>query len=176
MMIDWLKENRRGTYLSLGAVLVVLAIAALGACQVEDFVKVDVPDEVATAIDRPDRIPVSATDAAWEDWVAWVDRQSSRFAESIDRGNEVAGVLRGLTETGIAIGQDAAATVPGGAFIGTALGLLGGLFIRRPGDATREAKEKEASYNAGLERGRTLAEGVAASVEAIRAGQDGSPS
>jgi len=175
-MIQWLSENRRATYLVLGAFVVLLLASALAACQIEDLVKVDVPPDVAAAIDRPDSIPVSASTAAWDDWVAYVERQSRRFAESIDRGEEIAGVLRGLTETGIAIGQDAAATVPGGAFLSTALGLLGGLFIRRPGDADRERREKEASYNAGIERGRDIATSVAQSVEALREAQGGSPS
>jgi hypothetical protein len=170
-MIDWIRQNNRPTIFLLSAALLLLTLAALGACQVEDLVKVQVPESVAQAVDVETTIPLSAADHTWDDWVAWVDRQSRQFAESINRGNETAGVLQGLVETGISVGQGAAATIPGGAFLTTALGLLGGLFLKRPGDALRERKEKEASYNAGIEKGRALAEGVAAGIADLRDAQ-----
>jgi hypothetical protein len=93
-------------------------------------------------------------------------RPSSR--RSIDKGAEVAGFLRSLSETGLQIGQDAASTLPGGALISAALAGLGGLFLRRPGDANRERLEKEASYRAGLEKGQKLAEAAVDAVSIIK--------
>jgi hypothetical protein len=80
----------------------------------------------------------------------------------------VAGVRRSLSETGLKISQDAASTLPGGAVISAALAGLGGLFLRRPGDANRERIEKEASYRAGLEKGKELAEATMEVVAAVR--------
>lgn len=166
------QDNRRAAWLMVGALTVLLAASVLSACQVEDLIKIDVPEDVAKAIGSEERIPVSRSSEAWEDWVAWVDRESERFAERIDEGQEVAGVIRSLTETGLQIGQDAASTLPGGAAIATVLAGLGGLFLRRPGDQKREALEKEASYNAGLEKGRDLAEGLEALREGLSEGAD----
>lgn len=165
-MKEILEKNRRAAILISSSIGVLLLAATLQACQIEDLIKVDVPSDVAEAIGSEGRIPVSATSEAWEDWVAWVDRESSRFADRIDQGQETAGVLRSLTETGLQIGQDAASTLPGGAAIASVLAGLGGLFLRRPGDAKREGLEKESSYNAGLEKGREIAAGL----EDLRAG------
>ena len=165
-MKEILEKNRRAAILISSSIGVLLLAATLSACQIEDLVKVDVPKDVAEAIGSEERIPVSSSSEAWEDWVAWVDRESSRFADRIDQAQETAGVLRSLTETGLQIGQDAASTLPGGAAIATVLAGLGGLFLRRPGDAKRDRLEKEASYNAGLEKGREIAAGL----EDLRAG------
>ena len=171
-MIDDLKKNPRAAVLISSSIGVLLLAATLSACQIEDLVKVDVPKDVAEAIGSEERIPVSATSEAWEDWVAWVDRESSRFADRIDQGQETAGVLRSLTDTGLQIGQDAASTLPGGAAIATVLAGLGGLFLRRPGDAKKQGLEKEASYNAGLEKGRDIAAGLEALRDGISEGAD----
>ena len=171
-MIERLRENRRAAIFIAGSIGALLLAATLQACQVEDLVKVDVPADVAAAIDSEDRIAYSQTLDAWDDWQAYVERESAKFARSIDKGAEIAGVLRSLSETGLQMGQDAASTLPGGALISAALAGLGGLFLRRPGDANRERMEKEASYNAGLERGRTIAEGIRAMRDAQNEGSD----
>ena len=167
-MIDQLRENRRAAVLIVGAAGFLLLAATLQACQVEDLVKVNVPPDVAAAIDSEDRIAYSQSLDAWDDWQAYVERESAKFARSIDKGAEVAGVLRSLSETGLQLGQDAASTLPGGALISAALAGLGGLFLRRPGDANRERLEKEASYRAGLEKGKELAEATMAAVAVVK--------
>jgi hypothetical protein len=150
---DFFKSNQRAAWIIVGAFAVLLLTSALAACQVEDWVKVKVPTGVQQAIETEPSIPVSQTEAEWNRWVAYVERESDRFANAIEQGKQTSEVIRTLTAVGIQIGQDAASTLPGGALLSSGLALLGGLFLRRPGDATREAKEKEASYNAGLERG-----------------------
>ena len=167
-MIEELKTNRRASALLVAAIGVMLLATALQGCKLEDLVKVDVPKDVAAAIKSDDRISYSDSPAAWDDWQAYVDRESAKFAKSIDKGAEVAGLLRSLSETGLQIGQDAASTLPGGALISAALAGLGGLFLRRPGDANRERLEKEASYRAGLEKGKQLAESTMEVVAAVR--------
>ena len=166
-------ENRKASTMIVASICVLLLASALSACQVEDLVKVDVPDDVATAIDSKPRISVSDSAAAWEDWQAYVERESRRFADEIDRGQEIAGVIRSLTETGIGIGQDAASTLPGGAILGSGLALLGGLFLKRPGDKRREAIERDESYRAGLLKGREVAKAVEDGLSAFRNAQEG---
>ena len=167
-MIEELKTNRRASALLVAAIGVMLLATTLQGCKLEDLVKVDVPKDVAAAIKSEDRISYSDSPAAWDEWQAYVDRESSRFAKNIDKGAEVAGLLRSLSETGLQIGQDAASTLPGGALISAALAGLGGLFLRRPGDANRERLEKEASYRAGLEKGKQLAEATMAAVAVVK--------
>jgi len=167
-MIEELKTNRRASALLVAAIGVMLLATTLQGCKLEDLVKVDVPKDVAAAIKSEDRISYSDSPAAWDEWQAYVDRESSKFAKNIDKGAEVAGFLRSLSETGLKISQDAASTLPGGAVISAALAGLGGLFLRRPGDANRERLEKESSYRAGLEKGKELAEATMEVVAAVR--------
>jgi len=152
-----LKKNQKATALILSAVLVLLLASALAACQVEDFVRVDVPKGVADAVGTEQTVSFSEATLAWEDWIDYVEKESDRFSREIDRQAETVSILRSLGETGIAFGQEAAATLPGGALLSTGLALLGGVFLRRPGDAKKEQKEKEASFRKGLEEGKALA-------------------
>ena len=155
-MIELLKDNRRASIAIVSSIGVLLLASVLSACQISDLIHVDVPKGVATAIDSEPSISVSDSSAAWDDWQAYVERESRRFADEIDRGQEFAGVIRSLTDTGLSIGQDAASTLPGGAIIGSGLALLGGLFLKRPGDKRREAVEKDVSYREGLLKGRGI--------------------
>jgi len=172
-MIDKFKENRKAAILIVSAMGILLLAATLQACQVDDLVKVDVPADVAAAIDIDERIPYSESDDAWKDWEAWVTRQSERFARSIDDGARIAGVLRSLSETGLAVGQEAASTLPGGALLSTGLALLGGLFLRKPGTDREIREEKQDSYNAGIERGRAMAEEALEVLSDLREAQKG---
>jgi hypothetical protein len=70
-MIEAFKSNRRAAILISSAIGVLLLASALSACQIEDLIKIDVPDGVATAIDVEPSISVSDSSAAWEDWQAY---------------------------------------------------------------------------------------------------------
>jgi hypothetical protein len=129
----------------------LLLASAVSGCQVEDFVKVDVPNGIAEATASEPTIPLSKADATLEDWKAYVERNTRQFTDEIDRGAETAAIIRSITETGISVVDGASSTLPGGAIISTGLALLGGLFLKRPGEEKRVRTEKEDSYNAGLE-------------------------
>tara|TARA_R100000388_G_C7220648_1_gene148755 strand:+ start:191 stop:718 length:528 start_codon:yes stop_codon:yes gene_type:complete len=174
-MKNALKSNPAAAWFIIAAISALAVTSVLSACQIQDIVKVKVPADVQSAIGSEPKISVSDSEQAWSEWVAYVDRNSTRFSDAIDRGNENAGLIRSLTDTGIAIGQDAASTLPGGALISTGLALMGGLFMKKPGSAKKELKASEESYKAGLEQGQRLALSVSEGLEQLRAGQ-GTPS
>ena len=161
------RTNPRAAWLIVAAISALAITSILSACQVQD------PDGVQKAIDVEPRISVSDSAAAWEEWVAWVDRNSSRFSDEINRGQETAGLIASLTQTGIALGQDAASTLPGGAFLSTGLALMGGLFLKRPGDKAKERAESERAFTAGLTKVREIAQSVAEGVRALKDTQQG---
>lgn len=167
-LVDLLKKNRTAAIWIAASIGVLLLASALAACQVDDWVKVDVPDPIAEAIEVESTITVAESGAAWDEWIAYVERNSNRFAGEIDRGRETVGIITSLTETGITFGTQAASTLPGGAILSSGLALLGGLFLKRPGDAKKEQKEKEDSYNAGLAKGKVLAEDAMEAIYALR--------
>jgi len=167
-MNDAFRSNPRAAWLIVAAISALAITSILSACQIQDFVQVDVPAGIQEAIELEPRISVSESGAAWDEWVAWVDRNSTRFSDEIDEGQERAGLIASLTQTGIALGQDAASTLPGGALISTALALMGGLFLKRPGDKAKERAEAEKSYTAGLQKGREIASAVSQGLEAMK--------
>ena len=165
------RTNPRAAWLIVAAITALALTSILSACGIQDIVKIDVPTGIQTAIDLEPRISVSESGAAWDEWVAWVDRNSTRFSGEIDEGQATAGLIASLTDTGLALGKDAASTLPGGAFISTGLALMGGLFLKRPGDKAKEKQEAEKSYTAGLQKGREIATTVAQGLESLRGSQ-----
>jgi len=159
--------KRSLVFLSSAALFLGLS-ALLTACQVEDWIEVEVPADVATAIGTRETIAVSQADSAWEDWQAWVQLESKQFARAIDEGWGKVGTIRSLTDTGIQIGSDAASVLPGGAIIASVLSLAGGLFLRRPGDKRRQRVESDKSYNEGLQKGQRISQSMLEAMEALR--------
>lgn len=159
-MNEAFRSNPRAAWLIVAAISALAITSILSACQVQDLVRVDVPAGVQEAIEVEPRISLAESGLAWEEWAAWVERNSARFSDEIDAGEETAGLIASLTATGLSLGQDAASTLPGGALISTGLALMGGLFLKRPGDKRREAAERDESFQAGLEKGRTISRAV----------------
>jgi len=171
-MTNMLKANKRAVIFLAGTIGFLLAASALSACQVDDWIKIDVPEGVASAIGSDERIPLSESEAAWADWEAWVERETRKLSIETNKGWETSGLIRSISEVGFSVGQDAASTLPGGAIIASGLAMLGGLFLKRPGDGKKERQQSEASYNAGLEKGQRLAAGVMEGLKALRDGQN----
>ena len=170
------RTNPRAAWLIVAAITALAITSILSACQIQDIVRVDVPAGIQQALEVEPRISVAESGPVWDEWTAWVDRNSSRFSDEIDEGQATAGLIASLTSTGIALGQDAASTLPGGAFISTGLALMGGLFLKRPGDKAKERAEAERSYNAGLEKGQKISSSVLAGLESLKESQQGSES
>jgi|TARA_R100000084_G_scaffold109282_1_gene75405 hypothetical protein len=146
------KNNKIPTLCITLAAVVLLLASSLAGCNLQDIVSVKVPEGVQAAIKTNGKVPLSEADDRWAEWVAWVDRQSGEFSSQIDKGRETAAVITALTNTGIQFGTEASSSLPGGALIGSGLALLGGLFIRKPGDkkAIKRAEAKEAVFAGGL--------------------------
>lgn len=172
-MNEAFRSNPRAAWLIVAAISALAITSILSACQVQDLVRVDVPAGVQEAIEVEPRISLAESGPAWEEWAAWVERNSARFSDEIDAGEETAGLIASLTATGLSLGQDAASTLPGGALISTGLALMGGLFLKRPGDKRREAAERDESFQAGLEKGRAISRAVENGLSAYE-GREGS--
>ena len=167
------QKNPRAAWLIVAAITALAITSVLSACQIEDLVRVDVPAGIQNAIDLEPKISVAESGAAWEEWTAWVERNSTRFADEIDGGQKTAGIIASLTSTGIAFGQDAASTLPGGAFISTGLALMGGLFLKRPGDKAKQRAQTAAAFQDGMNQGQRISSSVIAGIESLKESQKG---
>jgi len=125
----------------------------LNGCNLESMVEVKVPPAVKTAINIPpnDFVSLEDADAAWTDWLAYVNSNTKKFESAIHTANERYAVIKQITDIGMASLNTAAPGIPGGTVLLSVASLLGGLFLKRPGEDARVASEKEASYNKGME-------------------------
>jgi hypothetical protein len=163
-MWQWLKDNANGLVMLVMALSIVGVLWVMSGCSLGDLIQVEVPRDVAKAIGTPSSIKLSQSDQAWEDWTAYVEKGSRQFSDNIADANYTFGVIQAFAQTGIEAGSTAALGLgPGGALIGTLLAFGGGLMLKKPGTDTTVRKEKEDSYNKGVEIGKRLAE------EALRA-------
>ena len=135
--MKWLKQNKTASlFLLLLAGSVAVAALAQG-CRLSDFVRVNVPAGVRAATAAPATVPLTDAPATFEQWQLFVTQNTERFAQNIDQANAVFGFLASIVNTGATIGQQQAATFPGGAILVGAIGMGAGLFVDRPGTKKR---------------------------------------
>jgi len=146
-LLQLISQNRGLAYSAAALALVTLVISVASGCQLEDLVQFDTPRDVQSAIDVEETVPVSQADIVWEEWQAYVQRNTSRLQIEIEGGRERAAVLLSFVDMGIAAASGPISTLPGGAFMVGGLSLLTGLFIKRPGDKKRE----QAAIQAAIE-------------------------
>ena len=144
-LLEFLKANKTGVSI-LGVVLTgFIVMAGMNGCQLTDMVKVSVPLEVQKATNSPSKVTLTDAPGVMKAYVAG----GEKFKKNIARGYKWLGFLSSLGTTGIEMGKS---VIPGGAIGLSLLTLAGGIFIKGPGTA----KEKNASYNKGMQEGQRL--------------------
>ena len=144
------------TLLALGAAASI-ALFALAGCQVGDVVQANVPQAVRKVVPSEPRVSFNEAKVVYADWRASVERTAEQFQSELDRKAELVSLLSSLTNDALLVGVPVLESLPGGGLLATGLVGFGAWFLRSPGTDKRLAREKEASFNKGLEEGRTLA-------------------
>ena len=136
-------------FLGLAAV-VAGVLALLQGCDLGSLVKVDVPAPVSEAVGLPESVSYSNAEAAWNEWKLFVQINSDRMATEIEAGRERFELLQSVANTGLEALSENASLVPGGGLLVGVLGGVGGLFIRRPGDAKKAQAERAQAFQHGM--------------------------
>jgi len=144
------------TLMSLGIAAVII-LSALGGCQIGDLVQTNVPQAVRKVVPSEPRVSFNDAKVVYADWRASVERTAEQFQSELDRKAELVSLLSSLTNNALLVGVPVLESLPGGGLLATALVGFGAWFLRSPGTTQMIAKEKESSFNRGLEEGRTLA-------------------
>jgi hypothetical protein len=155
-MSDWLKDNKGAACLAVFTVAVFAILAAMQGCDLRSKIVVKAPSDVLAAVDVDEPMTLAEAEAAWEDWAQWVDTRTRQFQRAINDAEDRYARIEALLDLGLAAANEGAGQIPGGAFLVGGLSLLTGLVLKRPGEDKRVGKEKEDSYNAGLEEGKRL--------------------
>jgi hypothetical protein len=155
-MSDWLKDNRHAAFLAVLTVAVFAILAAMQGCDLRSKIVVKAPPDLLATVDVDEPLTLDEAGRVWEDWTAWVQSRSKQYQRAVGDAEDRAARIEALLDLGLAAANEGAGQIPGGAFLVGGLSLLTGIFLKRPSEDKRTAKEKEDSYNAGLEEGKRL--------------------
>jgi hypothetical protein len=137
--------------------LVSLSLAACAGFDVGDLVRVKTPNTIQQQTGLASSTSLNEAEAEYRAWHENVKRASSQWKTNIERGNQIRGLLNQITLSAL---DTVGPTLGGVPVLGPALpavtGLLGLFF-----GAGKLRKEKESSFNKGLQRGREF-QGTAA--------------
>ena len=157
--------NKTSAAIIAGAIGVSALIAGCAGLQFDDIVKVRTPIGLQQDMGLPPQMTLSEARVAYEESVNEFKTRSQVWRESIDDASAFVGVAEQLTLQGI---NEIGPSIMGIPVLGPSLPLLGvltGLFFKRPGDASK--KEVEEKTNAAWDE--AFAAGKAAALEAVNA-------
>tara|TARA_R110001583_G_scaffold69582_2_gene197172 strand:- start:1328 stop:1807 length:480 start_codon:yes stop_codon:yes gene_type:complete len=152
--------DKRVFYTGSSALLILGVCLAAQGCDLQKMVHFDVPGDVQTAISVEENPTLSDADYVWNRWQSWVQLNSEQLSRGIENSKERVSMIESVTAMGIGALGEVSNSFPGGALLFSGLSLATGLFIKRPKEDKIVAKEKEDSYNAGLEKGKELAKTI----------------
>lgn len=142
----------RNVMYAAALVLLTLALAACAGLDLGDIVKVKTPNEIQQTRGLPRATTLNEAEAEYQAWFDDVQRTGAQWKASIERGGEIRGLLGQLTLSAL---DEVGPTLAGVPIAGPALPALTGLVGLFIG-AGRLRKEKEASFNKGLEKGSAI--------------------
>ena len=150
--------DRKAFYFGGSALTVLLVCLSVQGCDLQKMVKFDVPSGVQNAIDSGDVESVANSNYVWSQWQNWVENNSEALALNIEESNNRVAMIENIVGMGMGAIGEASGSFPGGAILFSGLTMATGLFMKRPGETKSVSKEKEKSYNAGIEQGKALVE------------------
>lgn len=160
-MKQWIQDNKALVSMLLASTIIVGAILVAQGCDLRKAVTLEVPPQVSTAIDpealsNPIEYTYADADRIASEWKHFVDTGTKQLEDSLNDAADRHAMLVSIVDMGVVTVNEVAPTLPGGAFLVGGLSLITGLFLKRPGEDKRVAKEKEDSYNAGLKKAKLL--------------------
>lgn len=156
--------DKRVFYTAAGAAAILLICLSVQGCDLQKMVDVDVPTGVQKSIDAPEDVSLADSAYVWDQWQNWVSANSEAFARNIEDGKQRIALIENVTALGMGALGEVSGSFPGGALLFSGLSLLTGWFLKRPNEDKVVAKEKEDSYNAGIEKGKEIAQQLKAAI------------
>lgn len=126
--------------------LLSIILAAVAGCDLGDIVRVKTPIAIQQQVGLPAAVSLNEAEAEYRAWIQSAQRTGAQWKTSIERGNEVRGLLGQLT---LSVLDSFGPTLAGVPVLGPSLPALTGLVGLFLG-AARLRREKEASFNKGL--------------------------
>ena len=149
--------TRHYVYL-VGLLLLALVLASCAGFDLGDIVKVKTPNNIQQTTGLPATLSLNEAETEYQNWFNQTQTTGAQWKGNIEKAGELRGLFGQLTLSAL---DTVGPTVAGLPVLGPALPALTGivgLFI----GSGRLRKEKEASFNKGLEKGRDFTGGGAA--------------
>ena len=151
-------KNKNAVIAGGVSVIAFVFVMAIQGCDLQKMIKFDVPRGVQKTVDVGEQESLARASVVFQQWSNFVDMNSKQLSANIEDAEGRLRLINNLTSMGIGALGDASSGIPGGAIMMSALSLLTGWFLKRPGEEKRVNVEKEDSYNAGLEMAKELIE------------------
>jgi len=140
-------------YVYFGAlILLALVLASCAGLDLGDIVKVKTPNTIQQTTGLPSTMSLNEAEVEYQNWFGQTQTTGAQWKSNIEKAGEIRGLLGQLTLSAL---DSVGPTVAGLPVLGPALPALTGivgLFI----GAGRLRKEKEASFNKGMQRVREI--------------------
>lgn len=131
-------------------VLLALMLAACVGFDLGDLVKVKTPNTIQQTTGLPSTLSLNEAETEYQNWFTQTQTTGAQWKGNIEKAGEIRGLLGQLTLSGL---DSFGPTLAGVPVLGPSLPALTGLVGLFVGSG-RLRKEKEASFNKGLQRGR----------------------
>ena len=130
--------------------LLALTLAACVGFDLGDLVKVKTPNTIQQTTGLPATLSLNEAETEYHNWYTQTQTNGAQWKGNIEKAGEIRGLLGQLTLSGLdTVGPTLAGIPVLGPSLPAVTGLVG-LFV----GSGRLRKEKEASFNKGLQRGR----------------------
>lgn len=142
----------------VGLLLMALVLTSCAGFDLGDLVKVKTPNNIQQTTGLPSTLSLNEAEVEYQNWFNQTQTTGAQWKGNIEKAGELRGLFSQLTLSAL---DTVGPTVAGLPVLGPALPALTGivgLFI----GSGRLRKEKEASFNKGLEKGSGLAGGTPA--------------
>ena len=140
----------------VGLLLMALVLTSCAGFDLGDLVKVKTPNTIQQTTGLPSTLSLNEAEVEYQNWFNQTQTTGAQWKNNIEKAGELRGLFSQLTLSAL---DTVGPTVAGLPVLGPALPALTGivgLFI----GSGRLRKEKEASFNKGLEKGSDLAGGT----------------
>lgn len=157
---SFVSRNRLGVVLSIVAFAAVIGASAISGCSgLRDLISVKVPEAVQKETGATPKVSLNEAPGVRDAYAQNAVRVLAEFDASIGRGEQFYGTVASLFNTALSVGSDAASSsgLPFGGLLATGIGVLGGLFIEKPGSKAKAIAEKSNAADAAFDDGHSLA-------------------